>query len=86
MCDVSQFHPDRLVQSITGVAVRLQVVNVKQNNIVPDSPLGSPGSPGTIHLIKLAPKGVVFSFSFLSRQSSTDRLEKLYAGHFADRV
>ena len=38
MCDVSQFPPDRLVQSITSVAVQLQLVNVKQNNIVPDSP------------------------------------------------
>ena len=36
-CDVSQFFPDRLVQSITGVAVQLQLVNGKQNNIIPDN-------------------------------------------------
>jgi len=38
MCDASQFHSERLVQSIMGVAVQVQLVNVKQNNIVPDSP------------------------------------------------
>jgi len=38
MCDASQFPPDRLVQSIMGVAFQQQLVNVKQNNIVADSP------------------------------------------------
>ena len=33
-CDASQFSPDRLVQSITGVAVQLQLENVKQSMIV----------------------------------------------------
>jgi len=35
-CDTSQLPPDRLVQSITGVAA--QLVTVRQNNIVPNSP------------------------------------------------
>jgi hypothetical protein len=36
-CDASQLHPDRLVQSIIGVAVETQLVNVRQHNIVANS-------------------------------------------------
>ncbi len=38
MCNASQFAPDRLVQSITGVAIQIEVMSVRQINVVPHSP------------------------------------------------
>jgi len=35
-CDASQLLPDRLVVSITGVVIQLQLVNIRQHNIVPE--------------------------------------------------
>jgi hypothetical protein len=37
VCDASQLQPNKLVQSIIRVAVQLRHVNIRQDNIAPNS-------------------------------------------------